>query len=74
MTRYEQRLLDIIAELLSADMAQGRAEYNLKFFKGDCPIERRAKERAVRETAERYAKAKMAAAQELIESEEEKEA
>ena len=74
MTRYEKHLLGIIAELLSADMARGRAEHNLKYLKGDDPLERRAKERAVRETADRYAKAVMAASQELIESNEKKEA
>ena len=68
MTRYEQHLLGIIAELLSADMARGRAEHNLKYLKGDNPLERRSNERAVRATAERYAKAVMAASQELIES------
>jgi len=68
MTHYEKHLLNIIAELLSADMAQGRAEHNLKYLKGDNALERREKERAVREAADRYTKAKMAAAQEIIEN------
>lgn len=74
MTRYEQHLLKIISELLSADMAQGRAEYNLKYLKGDNALECREKERAVRDAADRFAKAKMAAAQEIIENAEKMEA
>jgi hypothetical protein len=72
MTRYERHLLKIISELLAAETAKNEAEHRYNTFAGgmslDDRLERHELHKAVGAAGDRYTKAKMAAAQEIIEN------
>jgi len=72
MTRYEQHLLHIISELLAADAAKSEAEHSFNYSGSGGSLEdlyKRANlQREMIKAGDRFAKAKMAAAQEIIEN------